>query len=141
MPSTEPAVVNAIAARIRDFMHRHATIERNKQWRKWVADMRSQHPAAFPVRVVRRPMKKHWGLTSLNGPLKHRSTSNTHFLIVISSELPNQVAWMILLHEWAHALTWDTSRDAEVDHDDAWGIAYAKLWHDNHGDADFAREE
>ena len=105
---------------------------RAKQWRQWCRDLRNQHPADLPVRVVRRPMAKYHGLTARCG--------DTHYLITIDSALPNPIAWMILLHEWAHALTWGACKEDDVDHNDAWGIAYAMLWRDNHGDADFSPE-
>lgn len=128
MPDVSADVVNSIVDRIRDYVHR---AERAKQWRKWVADLRSSHPAELPVRVVRRPLKVNHGLTTKCG--------KTHFLITIDSALPNSIAWMILLHEWAHALAWNDDQ-AAVDHDDAWGIAFAMLWRDNHGDADYTPE-
>lgn len=127
MPSSDPAEVDAIAERIRDYM---ADAERKREWRRWVADLRSAHPPSLPVRVVRRPMKRNHGLTGKR---------DDHFLITIDSALPNFVAWIILLHEWAHALAWN-AEPREIDHNDAWGISHALLWRDNHGDADYTPE-
>lgn len=37
----------------------------------------------------------------------------------------HSVTFMLLAHEWAHAVTWD---DCSFDHDDNWGIAMARCW-------------
>lgn len=33
--------------------------------------------------------------------------------------------WMLLAHEWAHALTWNHS---DKHHGDSWGVALARTW-------------
>lgn len=98
-------------------------------WRKWVGLLRSAHPPRLPVVVERRNIR-HLGGTNLT-----KRRGRECFVITISKKLPLFIAWMVLLHEWAHALSWND--DAEVDHDDAWGAAYAMLWREHHEDADY----
>lgn len=50
------------------------------------------------------------------------------FYIKIDKRLSEQMAIMILLHEWAHALSWPYCGSKEEDHGPEWGIAYAKVW-------------
>lgn len=99
-----------------------------RQWRKWVRDLRSAHPPKLPVRVRRRMLKDYNGHARL-------SADGSHFTVTIDATLDNQHAWSVLLHEWAHLLTW-WDEPTEVDHNDAWGKCFAMLWRENHGDAD-----
>ena len=62
-------------------------------------------------------------------------------MIRLADRLSQPEAVEVLLHEWAHALSWnhaldklaeapDLDRDAfeDASHDGAWGLAYAKTW-------------
>lgn len=53
------------------------------------------------------------------------------FNIRIDKKLSVQHKLGILIHEWAHTLTWFTDR--VDDHSSAWGIAYAKCYRAVHG--------
>jgi hypothetical protein len=105
----------------------------SKQWRDWVTYARSLRGAGdLPIRV--RLVK----LRTANGTCDKKAT---HYLIEINRELPDEWKYEVLLHELAHALSWDDS--AEVDHNDCgntdclhFGCHYARLWRDNYGDAD-----
>lgn len=51
-----------------------------------------------------------------------------HYLIRLNKEaLENspEIIYMLLAHEWAHALAWENCSHS---HGDAWGIALAKSW-------------
>ena len=52
------------------------------------------------------------------------------FTIRIHNKLLWTSAIEILLHEYAHAMSWPMGKlaDHEPDHNDAWGLAYAKLY-------------
>jgi hypothetical protein len=56
------------------------------------------------------------------------SQTDKGYLIRLSADVVEQqpdAVWMLLAHEWAHALTWDNSVH---NHGDAWGMALAKAW-------------
>lgn len=48
------------------------------------------------------------------------------FLIRIAKSLPNDAAVLILIHEYAHAASWDAPGDG--DHHVSWAIAYSKIY-------------
>ncbi len=51
-----------------------------------------------------------------------------HYAIRLSAEIVDKqpdAVWMLLAHEWAHALTWD---NCTHNHGQAWGMALAKAW-------------
>ena len=43
----------------------------------------------------------------------------------IADKGSDDVLYLLLAHEWAHALAWDYCTNT---HGDAWGLAQAKLW-------------
>lgn len=56
------------------------------------------------------------------------SQSKDHYLVRLSADLvDNQpdAVWMLLAHEWAHALAWENCTHS---HGEAWGMALAKAW-------------
>jgi hypothetical protein len=68
------------------------------------------------------------------------SRRDKHFHIRVSSRLPELSAIEVLIHEWAHALSWDayknvpywpwapTAENQRPVHGAAWGKAYAKVY-------------
>lgn len=65
----------------------------------------------------------------------------SRFVFRLNNRLDEQGAIERILHEWAHALAWNYSRDSlakqpnidsdEFDrdcHDESWGVAYSRLW-------------
>lgn len=104
------------------------------KWRRWLKVLREGHPTEYPVKVRRVPLRDrgedvHGDCDLIEG--KH----GRYFRIRIDTRLSTEHAFYILLHEWAHALTWDQS-DIH-DHGDAWGTTYAELWREYVGDGDF----
>ena len=56
------------------------------------------------------------------------SQGKGHYLIRLSADvIANQpdATWMLLAHEWAHALAWENCTHS---HGEAWGMALAKAW-------------
>lgn len=49
------------------------------------------------------------------------------FVIRVSNTLHDDAAILILFHEWAHAVCWE-SKFMPGDHHVIWGIAYAMVW-------------
>jgi hypothetical protein len=64
----------------------------------------------------------------------------SRFRIRVSSRLPEEFAIQVLIHKWAHALSWPRGQSrcsyrwqpiairGPIDHDAAWGRAYAKVY-------------
>ncbi len=50
------------------------------------------------------------------------------YQIDISRELCLQAVLDVLIHEWAHLLTWHMTKDCRNEHPAAWGVAYAKAY-------------
>lgn len=107
------------------------------KWRRWLKTLRETHPCEFPVRVRRQYLKGEnvLGDCLLIDGNKH----GKYFRIRICSTLSLQHAWTTLLHEWAHAMTWDQSH--HEDHGDAWGQTFAELWREHMGDSDYEDED
>ena len=73
-------------------------------------------PADLPVKIRRVIMPKDaWGDCSLEGD---------YYLIRVEKNVPDYLAIDILMHEYAHALSWNK----QDDHSNSWGIAYAKIY-------------
>lgn len=68
------------------------------------------------------------------------SLEPSRFRIRVSPRLPEQFAIEVLIHEWAHALSWPRGRKrcsyrwqpialrGPIDHDAVWGRAYARVY-------------
>jgi hypothetical protein len=50
------------------------------------------------------------------------------FAIQIHSGLTEDEATSVLIHEWAHAISWDMNKTKTPDHGPEWGVAYARVW-------------
>lgn len=51
-----------------------------------------------------------------------------HYRIRISNELPADAAVLVLIHEFAHALSWNSDKILPGDHNAVWGIAYGQVY-------------
>jgi len=80
------------------------------------AFLRDEFALGRPVRVSRLNLKDAGDCDLING----------HFYIRIDRKLCEDVAILILFHEWSHALSWKDTR--RHDHGQAWGKAYSKVW-------------
>lgn len=50
------------------------------------------------------------------------------FVIRIDKSLSIESTYDTLIHEYAHAMTWDEFESLDSEHFDNWGIAYAKVY-------------
>src|SRR5579859_1692739 len=55
------------------------------------------------------------------------SKTEKRFIIRVSDTLHDDAAILILFHEWAHAISWE-SKFMPGDHHVIWGIAYSLVW-------------
>lgn len=81
--------------------------------------LREELPPEFPVMVKRCKVS--------NDTAGDCSKNGSRFVIRVDKSLTEDAAILILFHEWAHALCWDTNF-MPGDHHVIWGIAYAMVW-------------
>jgi hypothetical protein len=102
-------------------------------FKRVLAGLRRYCPAAMPV-VVRTS----WLSSDTLGRCARRKA---RFVIALNANMNEHDAVETLIHEWAHALSWNLvldrlSRQDSVDphdfqeasHDEAWGCAYSRVW-------------
>ncbi len=96
------------------------TAKQRKSWRRYIAALRRQYPACYPVtvRTVRTPK-------NICGDTGH---ANRRIVIRISNRLTYVERVDCLVHEWAHALDRYWQRPEEHWHDEQWGMWYSKCY-------------
>ena len=103
------------------------------EFRRVVAGLRKLCPTGKPV-IVRTA----WLPPTTLGECIRRPA---RFVIRLNNRLDEQGAIETVLHEWAHALAWNYSLDSlakqpdtdreefdRASHDEAWGVAYSRVW-------------
>ena len=81
--------------------------------------LKKECPADRPIRVRRTSTP-----ASTYGDC---SQVDAYYLIRISDQVTHEMAVIaILIHEWAHALSWEAS--VHEAHGNQWGIAYSKVY-------------
>lgn len=83
--------------------------------------LKKRIPPKFSVKVRRVKLNNNAGDCEMIGK---------KFLIRVDSGLSHDAAVLILLHEWAHCLCWDSPKwlPGDKDHHLAWGIAYSHVY-------------
>ena len=81
-------------------------------------------PPVWPVKVRSLP------LTHVDGDCTflHESKSGPHFSIRVNSKIAEETRVSILIHEWAHALSWGSGTHRIRDHGPEWGLAMSRIW-------------
>lgn len=111
--------------------------DRLHQIHRWLQD---RFVAPFPTRLV---------IKQLNPPGKaidqlggcDRYFKPDEFVLVVEKRLNWRLSIEVLLHEYAHAISWPMGarEDYEPEHLDEWGLAYAKIYrafYDEGGDVE-----
>jgi hypothetical protein len=102
-------------------------------FRQVLSGLRTHCPAAMPV-VVR--------TSRLSGDTLGRcARRKSRFVIALNAAMTEHDAVETLIHEWAHALSWNLVLDhlsrqeavapqdfQDASHDEAWGCAYSRVW-------------
>ncbi len=78
---------------------------------------KTSNVVADPISVRRVPLKD-----GLDGLCEKK---NDRFVIKISKKLPENYSIDVLIHEIAHAVSWDKEEDI---HGPSWGRAYSKVY-------------
>lgn len=113
----------------------------HRNFQSLIRVLKKHCPAQYPVRVTSRKVKKD------NGGVYLRKAKNgqKYFLVIIDdtilSHLKSATAKncydyclycslknMILLHEWAHVLSWDEKDLNQDDHSPIYGKSYSKVF-------------
>jgi hypothetical protein len=87
------------------------------------------HEAPYPIWVRRREL-------GIGKPGVARFTTRhgyPMFEVEVDSRLPDPISIWVLIHEWAHCMTWDVEGP---EHSDEWGVWFARLWRDIFPDED-----
>jgi len=89
-----------------------------ERWTRILAWLKKEFPPNYPVTVRSIKMKDQGGTELVR----------KKFLITVRCDTCWQVRFDSLLHEWAHALTWEGAETFIDDHSAEWGIAYARVY-------------
>lgn len=92
---------------------------KSSEFNRLVKKLEKHFPASHPILIDRCSLENVYGDCSFH---------ENHYLIRIEKNLDHCASMCILIHEWAHALTWPLSNISYRDHDDLWGVTFAKIW-------------
>ena len=96
----------------------------HKEWRDMLVRLRYECGCSLPVEVVRAKVPSNiYGDCHLVASIK-----NPRFQIRVSNAVPQNVAYDILIHEWAHCLAWNIGNKNVTDHSPEWGVAFARVY-------------
>ena len=103
----------------------------HERWRALLRWLHRTFPARHPVTV--RSLPKIWvdgRWRSTNGRPYQASCDYSKGRYHI--EIRRQMCWALrfdaIIHEWAHALTWQGAQADEDDHSDEWSLAYGRIY-------------
>jgi hypothetical protein len=51
-----------------------------------------------------------------------------HYMIRVDSSLSDVAKTQVLIHEWAHCLSWHSESHRYQDHGPEWGLAMSRIW-------------
>lgn len=92
--------------------------------KKALANLKVMCPTKYPVYVRRTklpdPVFGDAEFTKVKG--------KPAFKIRLCSTLPFQFQMWVLIHEWAHCMTWDITHDKHGDHGAHFGVAYSEAY-------------
>tara|TARA_R100000458_G_C8278175_1_gene254049 strand:- start:1648 stop:1995 length:348 start_codon:yes stop_codon:yes gene_type:complete len=96
-----------------------------KEWREAVTILRHECPPHYPVKARRVKVPDDiYGDTDL----KELKNGKRFFMIRVSQELSKAETLEVLVHEWAHAISWTSGHGRIRDHGAEWGLAYASAY-------------
>jgi len=92
---------------------------------KIARELRVLVPPVWPVRVRRCKMPE-----GVHGDcaLVVKKPSEPHYVIRVAKDLDEQAQVYVLMHEWAHALSWGSESHRIRNHGPEWGIAMSRIW-------------
>ena len=88
-------------------------------WKQAIEDLRTECNPGYPVTVVRRVLKQQCALCVFE---------KSRFRLTIDSNASFQHQLDLLLHEWAHAMSWFAPELEKTDHPDEWGLCLSRCY-------------
>ena len=98
--------------------------EKPRSLRDAASQLRVLVPPVWPVKVRRVPLEEQFGDCSFI----RQSKEGPYFLIRVAKSLDPDSALLILIHEWAHCLSWGSVSHRIRHHGPEWGIAMSRIW-------------
>ena len=92
-------------------------------FRETAKQLRVLIPPVWPVTTRRLKMEDHGDCTFLK-----ESKLGPFFVIRVNKELDEVAQVLVLIHEWAHALSWGSESHRIRNHGPEWGIAMSRVW-------------
>lgn len=90
-----------------------------------VRELRVLVPPTWKVKVRRLKLPEgHHGDCALIA----KPTATPYFAIRVERHLDEQAQVFVLLHEWAHALSWGSESHRIDEHGPEWGLAMSRVW-------------
>ena len=99
----------------------------SKDFKTDVRFLKKRLPALLPVRVYRRKLTDCLGYTEL----KYVDGKAHHFVIAVESRMSWDATWQVLIHEWAHAVSWTHGHETVCDHGPEWALALARVYQES----------
>jgi predicted metallopeptidase len=93
-------------------------------FRNAIRQLRILTPPVWGVKVRRAPLADSHGDCSLVA----REGKTPYYAIRVSSDLSEEAQVLVLMHEWAHALSWGTDSHRVRAHGPEWGLAMSRIW-------------
>ena len=87
--------------------------------------LRVMCPTQYPVAVRRTRMAKE---TDDFADVELVMKGRRHFKIRLNAKLPVHFLIWVLVHEWAHCMTWEVTHRRHDDHGAHFGIAYSEAY-------------
>jgi len=94
-------------------------------FRKTARELRVLAPPVWSVSVRRCKMPDG---THGDCALIAKNGKPPHFKIRVCAKLPEEAQVFVLLHEWAHAMSWGSDSHRIRAHGAEWGIAMSRIW-------------
>ena len=94
-------------------------------FRKTARDLRVLAPPVWAVSVKRCKMPE-----GVHGDcsLVAKEGQQARYIIRVAKDIPEEAQVYVLLHEWAHALSWGSESHRIRAHGPEWGIAMSRIW-------------
>lgn len=91
-----------------------------KEWRHALSSLRTLCDPGQKV-YVRRVMMS-------DGYYGDCEKKRGHFNIRLSKAMNFHESLLVLIHEWAHAMSWDLQNRRDPHHDEHWGVCYSRCY-------------
>ena len=99
----------------------------DKKFRALKKELKTKFPAVAPVYVYRRDLRNECCLGRTDALVDIEGEFIIRFRITIHWPMMWDMIELVLIHEWAHALSWQDGKGI-TDHGPEWGIAMSRIY-------------